>query len=596
MKKIASTILIAIVAMSMILVFTPWVRVRAADGLGEALNFDGTSNCVSVAPVDADVYTFELWFKPDTNYALIGSNRFLIQTSDQSLTVWHDVYGGSVNWYPVPIGTGSWHHLAVIIDYTVWQITPYLDGVSLGAKATTTMTKPSITRMEIGCYANSRFFGGVIDEVRVYNKTLSNAEILAHYNSGVGQYGRPETGLAAGWHFDESSGTTAHDYSENGNDGSVIGATWVDGHVPLPDVAVTDVIPASTKVISGDSVNIKVTVKNLGTSYEDFTVTAYNDSSPIGIQTVTGLTPRATKDLTFPWNTAGVPLGNHTIKAKASTVQGETYTVNNEISGSSIWIVQYPIASFTYSPVPAIENSSTSFDATTSDVRGGTFVNYTWNFDDGNTATTTNPIITHTYASHGTYNVMLKVWDSEDLSNNTWQLVTVLRHDVAIIDVTPYRNWTYEGRIININVTAANFGNFTETATIKLYYNITASKEIGTDIVALDPSETKTLTFAWNTTDVPHCQNYTITATITIAEFDSNTTNNMLESPTKIKVRIIGDINNDDKVSILDVYGVAQCFGKTPDRQGWNPDADINDDGKIDIKDFMATCRNYGKQ
>jgi hypothetical protein len=83
---------------------------------------------------------------------------------------------------------------------------------------------------------------------------------------------------------------------------------------------------------------------------------------------------------------------------------------------------------------------------------------------------------------------------------------------------------------------------------------------------------------------------------ITRDGFDSNLTNNILDSPTKIKVRVIGDINNDDKVSILDVYGVAQCFGKTPDRQGWNPDADINDDGKIDIKDFMATCRNYGIQ
>jgi len=260
-----------------------------------------------------------------------------------------------------------------------------------------------------------------------------------------------------------------------------------------------------------------------------------------------------------------------------------------------VHVAKAPTASFVYSPIPAGEMDPVTFDAGDSTPNGGIIVSYEWNFGDGNITSTSSSTITHIFALHGNYLVTLNVTDDEGLSDIKSKNVEILIHDVAVIDVTPYRNWTYQGRTININVTVANLGSFTETATVALYYNITAGNLVGPNqTITLNPGEKQTLTFAWNTTGVPYRQNYTITAVITRDGFDSNLANNILDSPTKIKVRVIGDINNDDKVNILDVYGVAQCFGKTPDRQGWNPDADINDDGKIDIKDFMATCRNYG--
>jgi hypothetical protein len=36
-------------------------------------------------------------------------------------------------------------------------------------------------------------------------------------------------GLVAEWHFDESAGNVVKDSSGNGNDGTIHGATWVDG-------------------------------------------------------------------------------------------------------------------------------------------------------------------------------------------------------------------------------------------------------------------------------------------------------------------------------------------------------------------------------
>jgi len=119
---------------------------------------------------------------------------------------------------------------------------------------------------------SSRFFNGLIDEVRIYNRALSGAEISTHYNSGNGQYGRPETGLMGLWHFDSD----ANDYSENGNHGTVYGATYVDGIVSLPDVAIIDVAPQATKVLTEETVEVKVKTKNVGAgAYENFDVTVY---------------------------------------------------------------------------------------------------------------------------------------------------------------------------------------------------------------------------------------------------------------------------------------------------------------------------------
>jgi hypothetical protein len=67
------------------------------------------------------------------------------------------------------------------------------------------------------------YFQGLIDDVRVYSRALSAAEILA-------RAAPPATdGLVGSWGFDEASGTTAQDASGSGNNGTISGATRVAG-------------------------------------------------------------------------------------------------------------------------------------------------------------------------------------------------------------------------------------------------------------------------------------------------------------------------------------------------------------------------------
>jgi nitrous oxidase accessory protein NosD len=171
--------------------------------------------------------------------------------------------------------------------------------------------------------------------------------------------------------------------------------------------------------------------------------------------------------------------------------------------------------------------------------------------------------------------------------------VQVLWRDVAVTSVTADRTWVYQGFSANINVTVLNNGDFPETVTVTLYYNITANKIIGTQNVALLVGESKTIIFVWNTAGVEYCHNYTITAVATIP-IDNNPADNTMADGA-IKVRILGDTNGDGKVDIKDILAAAKAFGETPDRPSWDPNMDLNNDGKVNIKDILIIAKNYGK-
>jgi len=95
------------------------------------------------------------------------------------------------------------------------------------------------------------------------------------------------------------------------------------------DVAVLNVLPNSSFVYVGETVEIAVTVKNLGDVSESFTVTSYYDSLVIGNLLVENLEPSTEKTLLFYWTTIGLSEGNYTLSARASVVSGEENLDNN---------------------------------------------------------------------------------------------------------------------------------------------------------------------------------------------------------------------------------------------------------------------------
>jgi dockerin type I repeat protein/cohesin domain-containing protein len=57
--------------------------------------------------------------------------------------------------------------------------------------------------------------------------------------------------------------------------------------------------------------------------------------------------------------------------------------------------------------------------------------------------------------------------------------------------------------------------------------------------------------------------------------------------------KVLGDVNGDGKVNILDVGMVLAAYGSTPGSPNWNPNADFNNDGSAGIDDVSIVLQYF---
>jgi hypothetical protein len=75
----------------------------------------------------------------------------------------------------------TWTHLAATFDGTMVRL--YVNGVQVASQAQTTLLAPTTGTLQIGANAYGEFFAGRIDEMRIYNRALSAAEISTDMNT-----------------------------------------------------------------------------------------------------------------------------------------------------------------------------------------------------------------------------------------------------------------------------------------------------------------------------------------------------------------------------------------------------------------------------
>ena len=127
------------------------------------------------------------------------------------------------------IPMGAWSHLVGVLAAD-GKIRVYVNGALAGGPVDAGLvTSEPGEVMQIGCdlgtngignYTTPFGYNGTIDQVRVYHKALSDADILDHYNNPAAV---PDTDPDQPLYFSFNAGTAADD-SGNGNDGTVLGA------------------------------------------------------------------------------------------------------------------------------------------------------------------------------------------------------------------------------------------------------------------------------------------------------------------------------------------------------------------------------------
>ncbi len=87
------------------------------------------------------------------------------------------------------VGSNGWHHVAVTLSNSSnGNLTFYIDGVQSGTASSVNLGSGTSARVAIGSQgsADYDFFHGAIDELGVWSRALSSAEIANLYNSGSG--------------------------------------------------------------------------------------------------------------------------------------------------------------------------------------------------------------------------------------------------------------------------------------------------------------------------------------------------------------------------------------------------------------------------
>jgi concanavalin A-like lectin/glucanase superfamily protein/Big-like domain-containing protein len=164
---------------------------------GRALSFDGTNDRVDVPDANSlDLttgMTLEAWVKPTTNvgwrtallkergsdllYALYTSNGSKPRT--ESYTGTENTAAGTT---ALPLN--AWSHIASTYDGTNLRF--YVNGTLAATKATTGAMPNTANPLRIGGNAVwGEYFSGLIDEVRIYNRALTEAELKADMNAAI---------------------------------------------------------------------------------------------------------------------------------------------------------------------------------------------------------------------------------------------------------------------------------------------------------------------------------------------------------------------------------------------------------------------------
>ncbi|HSX39540.1 MAG TPA: LamG domain-containing protein, partial [Candidatus Saccharimonadales bacterium] len=183
---------------------------------GRGRNFNGTSDNIIVSHVIPGVQTVGFWIKPTTTTTSVLrlTNSIYISASAGTLSATGFsspiIYVNSI--VTSTITANVWQHVEV-----------------------TTATAITATSIKFG-FANSSYFSGIMDDVRIYPYVRSVKQIVSDMNAGHPNVGSPVGSAVAWWKFDEGVDNTCsggtNDVCNFGSAGSTLDGAESNMSIP----------------------------------------------------------------------------------------------------------------------------------------------------------------------------------------------------------------------------------------------------------------------------------------------------------------------------------------------------------------------------
>ena len=313
---------------------------------GKALEFDGVTSYITAdgfagTLIDDTAFSIVMWFKsnqvsqaqPYQNIQMSGlksdgsSNVFKFGASANSTLKgihYQDTAGASNNYKindTVNYNDNVWHRLVITRRSGTNPQTAnfYVDGVSIGNCPSqivwADLSKFSIGQEYDGGNTPSDFFKGLISDVQIYDKDWLQADVTFDYanpnilvtdsaNTGTAIF---LTNLKGYWAMSEGAGSLVYDSSGEGNNGTIIGATYEPNQPRIPQLGMQNWSKGSNLLKYSEDFSQNIWTKNNLTQTYGFT-------SPTGILNATKLTRTNTNShiestvniTTVQYNTASI--------------------------------------------------------------------------------------------------------------------------------------------------------------------------------------------------------------------------------------------------------------------------------------------------
>ncbi|MDD4878782.1 MAG: LamG domain-containing protein, partial [Candidatus Nanoarchaeia archaeon] len=179
-----------------------WSSTAGVDGRG-AYKFDGVDDYIDTSlNIPGGNFSFSLWFYMNQDATAEGASKYLLyfypqvlyQHSANNYLYFYGYTGGQyLGWQP---SNNAWHHLACSVRTNV-SITCFGDGAykATDAKVGEFMEVSSIRISNSGANA----WNGTIDNVMIYNRSLTNESMLALYANQTNRIVQQETSSGETW-------------------------------------------------------------------------------------------------------------------------------------------------------------------------------------------------------------------------------------------------------------------------------------------------------------------------------------------------------------------------------------------------------------
>lgn len=432
-------------------------------------------------------YSQEVWFKTSTTSGgkLLGfgsSATGLSTTVDRNLTMTNagKLRFGTLNGAaqvtidsPLSYNDNKWHHAVATQSPEGMRL--YVDGVLVASNpsaVSSTFTgfwRAGYDRVWSG--STTSFFAGSLDEVAVYPRALSLAQIKNRFRAGGGTVAN--TPPIASFTFSAAGLRTAFSAASSSDpDGTLSSYAWDFGD------GTTAAGPTPERLYrAGGSYTVKLTVTdNAGASrtvQQSVTVTngvptAGFDltSDQLDVSVDGGRSADSDGTITeYAWNFGD---GSPTVRGRTAThrytgggVKTITLTVTDNAGGTSSTTQTVDVRA-TDAPVARFSSSATglrvAFDGSGSSDPDGTVAAYSWDFGDGTGSTEAKPA--HAYAAPGSYQVTLTVTDNQGATGR-------LTETVAVTNSSPTA--TFDSTIEALTVTFDASGSRDADGTVTSY-------------------------------------------------------------------------------------------------------------------------------